>query len=372
MTDGYGVAAKWSVTTSAVACVAASCVVAGAASPEPLYSSGMMLSTSNAGSAWHLDPVARGLDAVAAISCVGASCEAVANMPAGVYLGTSDAGAAWVLQAEAVTPLKIFSSVALRDVSCSSSTVCEGAGFIAVTTTQSEGVLARTTDGGKVWQIAAQSSAATLDAVACPSATVCVAAGASVGQSGGLILRTTNGGGKWTTEPLPGGAPVLTDVHCFSATRCEAVGASLAYSTVNGATWTKQTLPTLPQFSGLLAIACPTSLSCLAVGSSFSSGAVAVFTVNGGSSWKIEKLPAGVATLDEVTCPAANACEVAGNVASGNGALLFSTNVGGTAWTKQAVPPGVANVTGISCTSLNSCFAAGTTTSDTGVLLKGG
>jgi hypothetical protein len=77
-----------------------------------------------------------------------------------------------------------------------------------------------------------------LNAVACPSVTVCVAVGAvevyDKSASGTLLrasytamaLRSTDGGKDWVPVQLPSVPADLTGVSCMSTTACIAVGAT--------------------------------------------------------------------------------------------------------------------------------------------------
>jgi photosystem II stability/assembly factor-like uncharacterized protein len=99
----------------------------------------------------------------------------------------------------------------------------------------------------------------------------------------GEVAVTTDGGGDWTPLAIPSGID-LYGIACTSATRCIAVGstappvsyfssgeepppaaAGVILATDNfGRTWVHQTVPSI---AGILnGIACPTPLSCLAVG----------------------------------------------------------------------------------------------------------
>ena len=81
-----------------------------------------------------------------------------------------------------------------------------------------------TTDGGTTWSL--QSVGATaLSSVACPSTTVCYAAGGPYSTTPpGEIFETTNGT-SWENQTLPSGVTQLTGVSCVTATTtCMAAG----------------------------------------------------------------------------------------------------------------------------------------------------
>src|SRR5437660_433013 len=84
----------------------------------------------------------------------------------------------------------------------------------------------------------------TLDGVACPRPSTCVAVGV-----GGTILRTTNGGTTWRRQPSAT-TSYLFGVACPRPSTCVAVGASIialratiVRSTDGGSTWRRQNNP---------------------------------------------------------------------------------------------------------------------------------
>ena len=235
-----------------------------------------------------------------------------------------------------------------------------------------------------------------LSGVACPSVTVCVAAGTYTDSSGkiqGLLL--TRHGPSWTPvkAPLPAGAATtpgvgLSRVACPSVTVCVAAGAYTDSSgkiqglllTRHGASWKAAQAP-LPagastssgvSFSGL---ACPSTTVCVAVGYYLDSAGneQGLLLTGQGSSWIAAHvpLPAGAATstevpLSSVACLSAVACVVTGQDtgASGSSEGLLLTGLG-SAWIAAQVPlPAGAGSSwvglgGLACPSITACVVAG-------------
>ena len=140
------------------------------------------------------------------------------------------------------------------------------------------------------------SSAGTLDAISCATATSCEAVG------GNVVLATTDGGATWATQTVPAGVSSLTGISCVSATTCEAVGYN--YNTVTS-----------------------------------TSTGVVLATTDGGTTWVTQTTPTGTGTLTGVSCATATVCEAVGATTSFGLAILATTN-GGATWTAQIVPVG--------------------------------
>jgi hypothetical protein len=236
----------------------------------------------------------------------------------------------------------------LWDVACPSSTVCVAAGFY-----NRHGLLLA--GHGSSWTAiqaplpahAAANSQADLDHVTCPSTATCVAAGdydIKAHSADGLLV--TGHGSSWTaTEvPLPAAAggrsdPGITGVSCGSATACAAAG----YYTDSAG-----------QEQGLL-------------------------LTGHGSSWTATRAPRprGArpgAYLNGVSCPAAAVCAAVGYYtdSSGHGqGLLLERR--GSSWTARTapLPAGAATdpsayLNGLACTSIAACLAAGAYTDSSG------
>jgi hypothetical protein len=143
----------------------------------------------------------------------------------------------------------------------------------------------------------------------------------------------------------------------------------------NGTSWTIQTTPNPSGGEGsegkLLAVSCPTSTSCTAVGTKVLSGTLAFSERWDGTSWAITSMPkpagATEGALEDVSCAASTACMAVGWLKEGSGprkglAERWSTS----SWSVKstAVPSGAENgvtLSGVSCMASSACMAVGRT-----------
>ena len=198
-----------------------------------------------------------------------------------------------------------------------------------------------------------------LEGVACPSATTCVAVGASASGQG-VVVPITHGT-PGTPEVVPG-TQVLSAIACPSATTCVAVGSNalnlpenaqgVVVTITNGIPGTPQVVARQPYLDG---VACPSATSCVAVGS-FD---VVVPITNGipGTA----QVVSGADILFGVACPTATTCDAVGAMPSptfvaSQGAVVPITN--GTVGTPEAVP-GTTFLDAIACPSATSCVTLG-------------
>ena len=125
--------------------------------------------------------------------------------------------------------------------------------------------------GSIVWVSRASAADNTLRAIACPTASRCLAVGDS-----GTVLASANAGASWTRRPT-GTIWDLVGVTCLTSSVCLAVGhgGTILASGDGGRSWTDRSSATSPWTSRakcpanspcLTGIACPTSSRCLAVG----------------------------------------------------------------------------------------------------------
>ncbi len=183
---------------------------------------------------------------------------------------------------------------------------------------------------GAVWSVtqaplppdAAGSRTNQISAVACPSATSCVAVGGyddAKGNGQGLVL--TGSGTSWTAlrAPLPSDAGTspdvsLSSVSCATAASCVAVGSYIDAAGVTrglllsrtGSGWTATRAPVPAgadpgSSQSLTQVSCPGAGSCVAIGSDGTGLDFAGFVVTGsGTSWTAVSppLPADADTSD--------------------------------------------------------------------------
>jgi hypothetical protein len=145
------------------------------------------------------------------ISCPSSRlCVAVTNLGV-IYTSTDPTGPASAWNVAELTPTG--RNVHLYGVSCPTESLCvavsgrrEGRGKVFTSTDPTGGVAA--------WREADLGEALDPRAVSCPSATLCVAAGAN----GELVASTdpTGGPGAWSVVGTPGGAGVLQSIDCVA------------------------------------------------------------------------------------------------------------------------------------------------------------
>ena len=117
---------------------------------------------------------------------------------------------------------------------------------------------------------------AALEAVACPTATECVA----VGGSQDHLLISEDAGRSWSARSYPDGH-YLYGIACVSSTRCIAVGdaGTILISGNGNQTWTPVSSGTTEPLSS---VSCPGGERCYAVGD----GGTVLATDNSGMSWE--------------------------------------------------------------------------------------
>ncbi len=225
-------------------------------------------------------------------------------------------------------------------------------------------------------------SALSMGAVACPSATECVAAATAVvgldRTQFGELLVTHDGGARWTPARVRASAQRdgdLQDVACASPTTCLAVGTEwtggvegrsfggVLRSTDGGATWAPSPAPL--GAVDLDAATCGPTV-CAVVGTSVHGDAFLATTpaADAGAHWAIERLPAVAQSPDDVACPTAATCVVAAD----HGSLFNAPTTGvlattvdlGAHWSVARLPAAqVDHLVAISCPTAQRCLAAG-------------
>jgi len=263
-------------------------------------------------------------------------------------------------------------------VSCPTTSVCTAVG-LHVRASGLGVTLAERRSGG-VWTVQStpnppRAAASALNGVSCPSSSACTAVGQFSVESGAqLALAERWNGHNWHIQPTPNpaGSPSsrLFAVACPTTDTCTAVGTSnskLLVERWDGARWRIQSVPVPPgaQFSELLAVTCTAATSCIAVGDYVNSSGADVSLAErwNGTKWAIQPTPNPSGTqffsvLTGVSCVAQGACEASG--ASDTGA--FAERWNGTRWRLQAVPAPhgaqFALLFGVSC-AVSSCEAVG-------------
>jgi photosystem II stability/assembly factor-like uncharacterized protein len=295
---------------------------------------------------------------LAAVDCpVATGCEAVGEttLKTGMVLSSSDQGSTWTQQ-------KLPNGIGpLSSISCASARSCVAVGGITVITTS---------DGGTSWSVQLL-KAQNLNAVSCPSVTVCVAAGVFPSGSGcdeGVTYITTNGGRTWSSMFVPCFDPHA--ISCPSVADCELVGTKFSsqyqygevLGSADGGAWKEQFTMPGPN-SQLNGVACPSTTMCEAAGSGTSQ--LIVGTDDGGTTWTNQSIPLmnGINSFSAVTCLSPQVCQASGM------ARAIGTENGGTTWAAQPLPPVVSNLTAVSCPAAGICVGVGDA-GDSGVALR--
>jgi uncharacterized protein YjbI with pentapeptide repeats len=283
------------------------------------------------------------------------------------------------------------SSAAITSMSCPSLSRCYAGGSYRTRLGSNQGMLFKW--AASRWSVAkaplpanaSPNPDATVAGMSCLSVTFCFAVGQYSTATGdiGLLLRWS--GTKWSPRaaPLPAGSQSvasLNAVSCPSVTLCFAGGLhydAAAHSQLlmlkwSGGTWTvvKVSLPVgaaaNPQ-AAIGGLSCPSTTQCVAVGSYVDSNGnqQGLLLTRSGTSWTAAKapVPAGAGSnpwvsVNTVSCPATSRCTAGGgyvNTASQSvGLLLFWS---GKAWKAVPAPAGAYMLHGMSCPTLTRCVA---------------
>jgi hypothetical protein len=300
-------------------------------------------------------------------------------------MASADGGVHW---SPATTPIRAGDP---HGVACAGTSVC-----IAVGQRESgQTAIWRSTNAGAAWSRVAVASVGTLNAVACVSATLCVARAAN-----GTRIVSTNAGATWSisnaaVEPVWCDAP--TAQHCVGS------GAGgLAYSADGGTTWHSAAIPagasarTLPACAdtacvvfafdggdgtlrstdrgvsytfiangidpGVEAIICQSAIRCVAAGQNIDdAGEFTQATTDGGATWGPDEIghgPVGAA----IACNATRCIEATGDeitIAAYDffGPIATTTDLG-VHWTTR-FPSAVSSSAGVACPTTTRCVQTG-------------
>jgi surface antigen len=296
-------------------------------------------------------------------------------------------GSTWTIQS---TPLPTQDVGTFAAVSCSSSTACTAVGsFEGVVPPQ----LLADRWNGKRWTIESMPSpsgfsSGSLDGVACPSSSLCIAVGPYQDTSGTAhpLIEAWNGS-KWKVQSAPKLAGFrdvgLDGIACASVKLCTTVGSAVEPSGTSVAVverwsnsqWSIQNTPSIAlsstePFLNLSGVSCPSTTSCTAVGYYVNTAGVGASLAElwNGLQWGVQSTPnpAGSSTtnLNGVACTAPNNCTAVGSSLSSSGASLpLVESVASKGWGVQTplVPAGGATTQfqAIACPSAARCTATG-------------
>ncbi len=239
-------------------------------------------------------------------------------------------------------------------------------------------VIVATTNGGRTWKAQHVTGGATpqLSGISCPTATSCMAVGSNGASlpGSGVVVTTQDGGRTWAAATTPASALTVSSVSCATTADCTAIVSQgtqtwSAHSTDFGQTWQQE--GSLP---GLLVAAadltCVAGGTCLVAGyvptaNGHGEGAIAL-SDDGGQTWALASVPAGIGLLQSTACVSATECLAAGtttttasDVVPAKGELLRSDD-GGHTWTPSTGAPPVDDVYGVACPDTRQCAMVGT------------
>ena len=265
----------------------------------------------------------------------------------------------------------------LDDVSCPDATDCVAVGFSRY------GTLAETWNGS-AWTVVASPApegaiSSAFVSVSCPTADSCSAVGSyeksKISKSKSLTLAGSWNGSVWTLVPSPNPSGVtgseLSGVACADTMTCVAVGDTFTstgnYHTLSeiwdGSSWSVVASPDQHpgQENELSGVSCLSVSECTAVGSYFarSGSDFPLIAKWNGSDWHLVTGSGASGLLDSIACAKPTAC-----MAVGSSTGTFTERMHGKTW--QVVPSpnpehsshsGI--LVGISCPRAFSCMAVG-------------
>jgi hypothetical protein len=265
-----------------------------------------------------------------------------------------------------------------------SSPIISGVEALSSAAVRAEGAGAFYTHPGSLFDTTKGFNWDTVQEKACSPEYLCTAATGYDGPTGnGTPDLEGNGKGglleKWYGLTMPGYSSQSNAVSCGSATECISVGTEGKYAASdiwNGTEWSPARWP-LARPSGAVemsarALSCPTTETCISVGSwteskDYASALVETLT---GSEWAAGAVPLPESTvrsnLVSISCTAASACTAVGSYEAGLSYKAFAERLSARGWSLETVPqPAGASLEGVSCSSATSCVAVGSTYSGT-------
>jgi hypothetical protein len=311
------------------------------------------------------------------VSCRNAAdCYAVGSLNDGTLIEHWN-GVRWSVMS---TPSPAAPFIAeLSAVSCGSASNCFAVGT-AIAFTETDFRLQTLIEhwNGSQWSIVASpnptgSIFSSLSGISCPTATSCVAVGAS--EFGNLVEHWN--GSRWKIAPTPNGSTsldgfgfdALSGVSCVTATYCYAVGATEDRPIIerwNGARWGIVTTlrPANTVFAELNDISCPSKRHCVAVGmySTDPEGETSHQLIErwNGTNWALVPSPDlptlfGFVGLTGVSCAIAADCSAVGG-------SPYVDHWNGQSWAQApfATISSQSQLRQVACLSIANCFAVGT------------
>jgi photosystem II stability/assembly factor-like uncharacterized protein len=197
----------------------------------------------------------------------------------------------------------------------------------------------------------------------CNRMPVLMTVGALVGLCVGLspLAAVSSGAsteGPWDAHAPPGesfGIFCRTSIHCMTVGVSVSSGfPAISTSSTDGRSW--RSAARLPQSraSTFHGVSCGSSTSCVVVGGTNAPESVAAdYSNDEGRNWSIAQVPNLTAqSLSSVSCPSPSLCLAVGIYVSG---VLISRN-GGRTWQGQTTSPSSLGLVGLSCANSNFCI----------------
>ncbi len=261
------------------------------------------------------------------VSCPSSSL-CFAGGPNGFY-SSHDPGSArsWVTEREPLDEL--------NDLSCPTSTLCVGLSGTSDRVATTRDPTAR----DPAWHVVRFSQHEAPFALSCPSQSLCVA----VTGYGGIERTTDPTGGRGTWRPS-GGNSALEAIACPTTQLCVAAGNTrsrfefaVSADPAGGAgAWHLTRGPRVPSMESLLGLSCPSASLCVA-GTNGSDVLSSTSPSTGG--WRLVKIP-GATQIDAVSCASATSCFAGDEFGAG-----ASSSAPGSGKWRRAHAPGLLSVT---------------------------
>lgn len=189
----------------------------------------------------------------------------------------------------------------------------------------SNGIVSRSSDGGKTWQQQLAISNFTFNGLEAIDPLTAFAVGGFDLVGGGAVLRTLNGGSSWQ-DVTPASAG-FRDVFFLDATTGWVAGSSLYKTTDGGTSWTRQYGTDATEFTSV-------SFSDSQNGWAVGFANLVLHTTDGGQTWIVQNVGAPPLTaINGVTAVSPSTAWIAG----WNG-FVAQTKNRGQSWRQQSVP----------------------------------
>jgi|GEM_PF-3539000 len=270
------------------------------------------------------------------------------------------------------------SPVSLEAISCPTASVCTAVGGETNGSNATPAVILRTTDGGKIWvRQTPPTEILGLTTISCPTVAFCLATGGPFQRFGSFDTVTTSDGGATWRETMGTGYEAYVDtVDCRSPVSCYAEGVAsswgrgtsgvaLLHTSDAGMTWSTLALPEGKESGSTpdVSLACPTATTCYVARAIGSTSEFDVFKSADGGRTETTVLRHVAGVADT---PIGIACWTARAcmvVGAGKGARVLVTSAGGAHWVSRPLPRGALDGVGVQCPTPKRCVVIATTLS---------